>query len=191
MGMDHERNPWRTLGIREVYDNAWIRVTAEDVLKPSGEPGIYGKVSFKNLACGIIPLADDGDTWLVGQYRYPLDLYSWEIPMGGVPRGEDALAGARRELREETGLTAARWETLLECHVSNSITDEAGVVFVAEQLTAGEPDFGDTEDLRIRRLPFAEALAMVMDGRITDLLSMAGILKLAARRPALARRPGA
>jgi 8-oxo-dGTP pyrophosphatase MutT (NUDIX family) len=185
--MSHSRNPWRTLTVREVYDNAWIRVTAEDVIKPSGDPGIYGKVSFKNLACGIIPLADNGDTWLVGQHRYTLDLYSWEIPMGGVPRGEDALAGAQRELKEETGLTAGRWERLLECHLSNSITDEAGVVFLAEMLTEGEPEFGDTEDLCIRRLPFGEALNMVLGGEITDLLSMAGILRLAANRPGLIR----
>jgi 8-oxo-dGTP pyrophosphatase MutT (NUDIX family) len=185
--MSQTRNPWRTLTVREVYDNAWIRVTAEDVIKPSGDPGIYGKVSFKNLACGIIPLADNGDIWLVGQHRYPLDLYSWEIPMGGVPRGEDALAGARRELKEETGLIAGRWQQLLECHLSNSITDEAGVVFLAEALTEGEPEFGDTEDLCIRRLPFGEAFNMVLGGEITDLLSMAGILRLAVSRSDLIR----
>ena len=182
-------NPWRTLKIREVFDNPWIRVTAEDVLKPSGAPGIYGKVSFKNLACGIIPLAENGDTWLVGQYRYTLDLYSWEIPMGGVPRGEDPLKGARRELREETGLSATRWEPLLECHLSNSITDERGIVYVAQDLTAGEPEFDDTEDLKIRRLPFHEALAMALSGEISDLLSMTALTKLALLRPELGESP--
>lgn len=184
--MNEYRNPWKTLAVREVYDNPWIRVTAEDVVKPSGNPGIYGKVSFKNLACGIVPIADDGDTWLVGQFRYPLDAYSWEIPMGGVPLDEDPLAGARRELLEETGLTAARWSLILECHVSNSVTDEAGVVYVAEGLAEGEPRFDETEDITIRRLPFAEALAMALEGRITDLLSVAGLLKLARLRPGLA-----
>lgn len=182
-----EDNPWRTLSIREVYDNAWIRVTAEDVIKPSGQPGIYGKVSFKNRACGMIPLAANGDTWLVGQHRYTLDVYSWEIPMGGVPANEDLLAGAQRELREETGLTAERWTHILDSHVSNSITDETGHVFVAENLTEGEPEFEDTEDIRIRRLPFTEALAMAMNGGISDLLSIAGLLKLAALRPDLHR----
>jgi len=180
--MTKERNPWRTLAIRKVFGNPWIRVTAEDVIKPSGAPGVYGKVSFSNLACGIIPLADNGDTWLVGQYRYTLDQYSWEIPMGGVPRGQDILAGAQRELREETGLTATRWEKLLDCHVSNSITDEAGCVFVAEGLSEGEPEFDENEVLQIRRLPVRDAVAMAMGGEISCLLSMAGLIKLARVR---------
>lgn len=187
--MNSPANPWQTLKIRQVYDNPWIRVTAEDVLKPSGTPGIYGKVSFKNLACGIIPLAENNDTWLVGQFRYTLNAYSWEIPMGGVPIGENAEAGARRELREETGLSAARWEPLLSCHLSNSITDEAGIVYIAEGLTPGEPDFDDTEELEIRRLPFHEALTMAMNGQITDLLSITALMKLALQRPELAESP--
>ncbi len=183
--MTAAKNPWQTLAIREVYDNPWIRVTAEDVIKPSGKPGIYGKVSFKNFACAIIPLAENGDTWLVGQYRYTLDLYSWEVPMGGVSRQDDLLTGAQRELREETGLTAKNWQLLMDCHISNSITDEAGVVYVAEDLTEGEPDFDDTEDLQIRRLPFRDALQMAIHGDITDVLSLAGLLKLASLRPEL------
>jgi len=180
--MSSEENPWRTLEIREVFANPWIRVTAEDVIKPNGSPAVYGKVSFRQLACGIIPIADNGDTWLVGQYRYTLNQYSWEIPMGGVPRDEDALAGAQRELKEETGLTAKRWERILDCHVSNSVTDEAGCVFVAEDLTAGEPEPDDSEDLQVRRLPLRDAVAMAMSGDITCLLSMAGLIKLTAIR---------
>lgn len=183
--MSGTKNPWQTLAVREVYDNPWIRVTAEDVIKPSGGPGIYGKVSFKNIACAIIPLADNGDTWLVGQYRYTLNVYSWEVPMGGVSRDDDLLTGAKRELKEETGLSAGRWERLLDSHISNSITDEVGVAFVAEELTEGEPDFDDTEDLQIRRLPFRTALQMAMEGDITDILSLAGLLKLARTRPEL------
>ncbi len=183
--MTGTKNPWQTLAVREVYDNPWIRVTAEDVIKPSGGPGIYGKVSFKNIACAIIPLADNDDTWLVGQYRYTLDVYSWEVPMGGVSRDDDLLTGAQRELKEETGLSAGRWERLLDSHISNSITDEVGVVYVAEELTEGEPDFDDTEDLQIRRLPFRTALQMAMEGDITDILSLAGLLKLARTRPEL------
>ena len=180
--MSSEENPWRTLEIREVFDNPWITVTAEDVIRPSGSPAVYGKVSFKQLACGIIPLADNGDTWLVGQYRYTLDQYSWEIPMGGVPHDEDPLAGAQRELKEETGLTATRWEKLLDCHVSNSITDEAGCVFIAEDLTEGEPEPDESEELQIRRLPLREAVDMAMGGEISCLLSMAGLFKVASVR---------
>ena len=179
--MTDKANPWKTLGKRDIYDNPWIRVTEHDVVNPGGKPGIYGKVSFKNLACGIIPLDEAGNTWLVGQYRYTLGLYSWEIPMGGVPLDQDPLEGAKRELKEETGLTASRWDKFLEVHISNSITDESGVVFVARDLQAGDPEFDDTEQLAIRQLPFDQVVNMVMTGEITDLLSVAGILKLAAK----------
>jgi ADP-ribose pyrophosphatase len=178
--MTETDNPWKTLGSKKIYDNPWIQVIEDDVINPSGKPGIYGKISFKNLACGIIPLDEDMNTWIVGQYRYALGSYSWEIPMGGVPRNEDLLEGAKRELKEETGLTADTWEAILNVHVSNSITDEEGIVFVARSLTQGEPDFEDTEDIKIRRLPFAQVLKMALTGEITDLLSLAGIMKLAA-----------
>lgn len=180
--MPETKNPWKTLSVAEVYDNAWIRVDENDVVNPSGNPGIYGKIHFKNLACGIIPLDEDGDTWIVGQYRYTLDRYSWEIPMGGVPVASDPLAGAQRELKEETGLTAQRWKSILDVHISNSITDEAGVVYVAEGLTHGEPEFEDTERIEIKKLPFDDVVRMVDAGEITDVLSVAGILKLAALR---------
>jgi len=179
--MPETKNPWKTLNVTEVYDNPWIHVDEHDVINTSGNPGIYGKVHFKNLACGIIPL-DDDETWIVGQYRYTLDRYSWEIPMGGVPVGTDPLAGAQRELKEETGLTAERWQPILNVHLSNSITDEAGIVYVAEDLTHGEPEFDDTEQIEIKRLPFDDVVRMVNDGEITDALSVAGILKLAAMR---------
>ena len=176
------KNPWKTLEVRAIYDNPWIKVDEHQVLNPSGNPGIYGKVHFKNLACGIIPLADDGMTWLVGQFRYTLDRYSWEIPMGGVRLNDDPIEGARRELREETGLTAERWTKILEVDLSNSVTDESGIVYVAEGLTRGNPDFDDTEQLEIRELHITEVLEMVKAGEITDVLSVAGLLKLDAER---------
>lgn len=177
--MDEKRNPWKTLSKREVYDNPWIHVEEHQVINPNGGKGIYGKVHFKNRAIGIIPIDENGYTWLVGQYRYTLDAYSWEIPMGGGPLESEPLDAAKRELKEETGLTAANWTTLLEIHTSNSVTDELGYVFVAEDLTQGETEFEETEDLKIMHLPFTEALEMAMDGRITDSLSLAGLFKAA------------
>jgi 8-oxo-dGTP pyrophosphatase MutT (NUDIX family) len=177
-------NPWKTLSTEEVYDNPWIRITENKVINAAGNPGIYGKISFKNLACGIIPIDENGDTWIVGQFRYPLSEYSWEIPMGGVPIGTDLLSGAKRELKEETGLTAKKWDQILRVHISNSITDEVGYVFVAEDLEHGEPEFEETEKIEIRKLPFNDLVKMVAEEEITDGLSVAGILRLATRRQA-------
>ncbi|TDJ47594.1 MAG: NUDIX hydrolase [Gammaproteobacteria bacterium] len=177
--MSTRDNPWKTLSVKDIYDNPWLQVAEHQVINPAGKPGIYGLVKFKNCAVGIIPIDDHGYTWIVGQYRYALDAYSWEIPMGGVPVGTDMLAGARRELKEETGLTAANWREILSVHISNSVTDETGFVFVAEGLTPGKPEFEETEKIDIRRLPFDELVEMAMTGEITDGLSVTGILKLA------------
>ncbi len=172
------KNPWQTLHIEEVYDNPWIKVTHRDVINPAGKPGIYGLVHFKNLAIGIVPIDHDQHTWLVGQYRYTLDRYTWEIPEGGCPLGTDPLASARRELKEETGIEAAHWTHLLDLHPSNSVTDEAGMAYIAQELTLGEPEPEETEDLQVRRLPLTEAIRLVMDNQITDGLSMAALLKV-------------
>jgi 8-oxo-dGTP pyrophosphatase MutT (NUDIX family) len=180
--MNDTDNPWQVLDTREVYDNPWFRVVEHDVIHPGGRPGAYGVVSFKNLAVGIIPLDEYGYTWIVGQYRFALDEYSWEIPMGGVPLETDPLVGAQRELLEETGLSASRWEKILSARISNSVTDESGVVYLATDLEQGQPDFDDTEKIEIRRLPFDELVRMTMNGEITDCLSVAGIMKLAALR---------
>ena len=172
-------NPWRTLSKKTVYDNPWIEVQHHDVINPSGKPGIYGLVSFKNLAIGILPLDEDHNTWLVGQYRYTLEQYSWEIPEGGGPKGQDPLRSARRELLEETGITAAKWTPLLELYTSNSVTDEYGMAYVAQELSFGEAAPEETEELMLRKLPFSEALELVMRGEITDALAMCTILKAA------------
>ncbi len=173
------RSHWQTLGSRQVYVNPWIRVREDHVLRPDGRPGIYGVVEFQNYALGIVPLADNGDTWLVGQWRYPLGLYSWEIPEGGGPLSVDALESAQRELAEETGLTAARWTDLGPLHLSNSVTNEEGRVFLAQGLTVGHAEPEGDEVLALRRLPFNEAYAMAMDGRITDGLSIIGLTRAA------------
>ena len=172
-------NPWTTLKITPVYDNPWIRLEQHDIINPAGKSGIYGKVHFKNRAMAIIPIDEEGNTWLIGQYRYPLDVYSWEIPMGGGLIGNDLLESAKRELKEETGLTAEKWTEIMKIHTSNSVTDELAIVYMAEGLAQGETEFEETEILQIKKLPFGEALEMVMSGDITDSISVAGILKAA------------
>ena len=174
---DETHNPWQTLASEVKYHNPWISVREDQVLNPGGGRGIYGVVTMKNKALGIVPVDADGNTWLVGQYRYPLREYSWEIPMGGGPVELDVLTSAQRELREETGLTAARWTRIARLHTSNSVTDEEGFVFLAEDLTMGEIEPEETEDLRLWKLPLAQAVQMAMDDRITDAISVAGLLK--------------
>ncbi len=171
------KNPWTTLEKRIVYDNPWIRVEEHQVLNPSGNPGIYGAVHFKNVAVGVFPY-EDGHVWMVGQYRYVLDQYSWEIPEGGGPAGEDPLETARRELLEETGLVAAHYEKLLELHLSNSVSDEWGIVYLARGFTqhAARPE--ETEQLHVRKIPLEELAAEVEAGRITDSLTVAAVYKV-------------
>jgi ADP-ribose pyrophosphatase len=176
--LDESVNPWSTLKSREVYDNAWIRVVDHQVLNPRGNPGIYGTVHFKNLAIGVVPLDRQGCTFLVGQYRYPLGRYSWEIPEGGGAKDIDPLVSAQRELSEETGLTAGRWQTLLEMDLSNSATDEHAICYLAWDLKQGEPHPEEAELLTIRRLPFVMAFGMVERGEITDAMSVAAIQKV-------------
>ncbi len=175
-------NPWRRLARRTVYENPWIRVHHDDVVRPDGSPGIYGVVEFRNLAVGIVALDGHERVLLVGQYRYTLDEYSWELPEGGVPLGESPLDGARRELAEETGYRAAEWRELLRLATSNSVTTEVAVLFVARDLTPGEPDPDETEELELRWVTLDEALAMIDRGDITDALSQVGLLRYAAGR---------
>ncbi len=174
-----EQNPWKTNKINPIYENPWIKVEQHDVINPAGNEGIYGKVHFKNRAMGIIPIDKDMNTWLIGQFRYTLNEYAWEIPMGGGPMNEDKLESAKRELKEETGLIAEKWTEIMKIHTSNSVTDEVGFVYLAEDLTQGGTEFEETEVLKIKKLPFIEVLEMVMNGEITDGISIAGILKAA------------
>ena len=169
---------WQTHSEETVYENPWIRVSHREVTAPTGRAGIYGVVHFKSLAVGIVALDAEGYTWLVGQHRYTLGSYSWEIPEGGSDPDEPALLTAQRELREETGISAAHWTPLLDLHTSNSVTDEAAVAFLAQDLTIGETAPDETEVLALRRVPLDEALEMVMDGRITDALAMASLMKV-------------
>jgi 8-oxo-dGTP pyrophosphatase MutT (NUDIX family) len=178
-----DTNPWTTLESRPVYDNPWISVREDQVLRPDGSPGIYGVVHFKGRAIGILPVEGDGSVWLVGQYRYPLNRFSWEIPEGGAPDGEFAEEAAVRELREETGLVAGRLEALGgEVHLSNSATDESGRLFRATHLTPGPNDPEATEQLHVRCFSWDDAWAMLESGEITDSLSVIALLREAVLR---------
>ncbi|WP_158796603.1 NUDIX hydrolase [Pedobacter sp. L105] len=172
-----EINPWTIVDSRKIYENNWIGLTEHQVINPSGGKGIYGEVHFRNHAIGILPLDEEMNTWLVGQYRFPLKAYSWEIPEGGGPLGLEPLDSAKRELLEETGLTATDWKELLQMHLSNSVSDELATVYIARGLTMGTAEPEETEELVLRKLPFEEAYQMAMDGRITDSVSVAALLK--------------
>ena len=176
--MNESHNPWTILSQQSVYDNKWIGITEFQVINPSGGRGIYGKVHFKNLAIGILPLDEEGNTWLVGQYRFPLDLYSWEIPEGGGEHGTAPIESAQRELLEETGLVAKEWTPILEMHLSNSVSDERAILFLARQLEQREAQPEETEQLVVRKLPFEEVFQMVQKGLITDSMSVAAILQV-------------
>jgi 8-oxo-dGTP pyrophosphatase MutT (NUDIX family) len=170
--------PWSRRSVALRYENPWITVEHHDVLTPGGTDGIYGVVRFKNLAIGIIPLEDNGDTWMVGQYRYPHGTYSWEIPEGGGRLGTDPLISAQRELAEEVGLSARRWDLILEMDLSNSVTDEQCLIYVARDLEPCSSHPDETEELALRRVPFAELYRGVLAGLYRDSLTVAGVLKL-------------
>jgi len=173
-----EDNPWQITSEKKVYDNPWINLTEYQVINPSGNPGIYGKVHFKNFAIGIIPLDEHMNTWLVGQYRFALGAYSWEIPEGGGLLGIDPLDSAKRELLEETGLKADSWTELQRMHLSNSVTDELCIIYLAQGLQQFEAEPEDTEQLIIKKLPFKEVYDMVCKGEITDSVTIAAVLIL-------------
>src|SRR4051812_44701409 len=178
--------PWRRRSRLEAYANPWMTVWHDEVDRPDGSPGIYGVVHFANLAVGVVVLDDEDRVLLVGQHRYTIDAYSWEIPEGGVPDGESAIDGARRELREETGVDADGWRELLDLHLSNSISDEAGVLFAAHARQHGVASPDATEDLTIRWVPFEAALTMIRMGEITDALTILGLQAVALERAARA-----
>lgn len=173
-----EENPWQIISEKQVYDNQWIGLTEYQVINPAGNPGIYGKVRFKNTAIGVLPLDDEMNTYLVGQYRFPLGQYSWEIPEGGGPLGTDPLDSAKRELLEETGLKADNWTELQRMHLSNSVSDELCIIYLARGLKQFEAEPEDTEQLVVKKVPFDEAYRMVTDGSITDAITVAAVLRL-------------
>lgn len=175
---DEQKNTWQTLNKREIYDNPWINVNEHQVINPAGNPGIYGVVHYKNLAISILPIDSKGFTYIVGQYRYVLGQYSWEIPEGGGSLKLPPQEEAARELLEETGLSAKKWTYLGELFLSNSVSDERAVMFLAQELTQGEAMPEDTEDLQVKYIHFDELLQMAMDGKIADALAVTTIFKV-------------
>src|ERR1700712_1983851 len=176
--MHPEDNPWQTHSQKLEYDNPWINLTEYQVINPSGNPGIYGKIHFKNLAIGVLPLDEDLNTYLVGQFRFPLGQYSWEIPEGGGIIGIDPVESAKRELLEETGLKAERWTEIQRLHLSNSVSDELSILYLARNLQQFEAEPEDTEQLIVKKIPFNEVYQMVCDGTITDAMTIAAVLKV-------------
>ena len=172
-------NPWRKISSRLVYENPWIRVREDQVIAPSGAPGIYGVVEAR-AAVGVVALTDLNEVYLVGQSRYPTECYSWEIPEGGAEIGETPRQAAERELREETGLCATSWEPLGgEVHLSNCFTSERAYLFLARGLTVGATDFDPTEQIVQKKVAINEALAMAMDGAIVDGFTLIGLHRVA------------
>lgn len=170
--------PWTRLRSRETYDNPWIRVREDQVLRPDGNPGIYGVVHFKNIAVAVVALDAEGRVILVGQHRYPFDRYFWEVPEGGCPEGEETPPeAARRELREETGFTAGRWDYLGTLELSNACSDETGHLFLARDLSPGPADHDGDEQIAVKRVDFAEAWRMAMEGELTESLTVASLAR--------------
>lgn len=177
--MEEKKNPWRVESEKEIYNNEWINLTEYNVINPSGGKGIYGKVHFKNIAIGIVPIDNNRNIYLVGQFRFTINQYSWEIPEGGCPENEQPLDAAKRELHEETGLYAQQWTRILQLYLSNSITDEYCEIFLAKdvyQQQTAHPE--ETEQLKIKKVPFEQAYNMVEHGEITDAITVAALQKL-------------
>jgi 8-oxo-dGTP pyrophosphatase MutT (NUDIX family) len=171
--------PWKAGPERVAFENAWIRVSDQEAIAPTGRPARYGLVRFKNLAVAVLPLHDDGSVSLVGQHRFPNADYSWELPEGGAPLDEDPLEGAKRELAEETGLAAAEWREVLRAQLSNSVTDERMIGYIATGLTEATetPKADETEAITVVRAPFREALDAAMAGQMPDMLTVAMLLR--------------
>lgn len=171
-------NKWKKLDETVVYDNPWISVTHENVIIPNGNKGIYGKVHFKNTAVVVVPIDYEGNTWLVGQHRYTIDEFSWEVPEGGALIPTEPLEGAKRELREETGIIAEKWTKIHHIHTSNSVTDEYAIIYLAENLSFTETELDETEDLMIKKIPIQEAIEMAYNNEIKDSLSIIALMKV-------------
>lgn len=170
-------NPWTILSSEIKYDNPWIQIEEHQVLTPAGNSSIYGEVHFKNMAVAIVPLDENYNTYIIGQYRFPMKTFEWEVPEGGCPKGETPLETAKRELREEVGMIANDFQLIQELQMSNCTTDELGYIFVAKGLEFVGTDHEETEVLTIKKIPFVDLFEMAMNGEIRDNLSLTAIYK--------------
>ncbi|MFY8184811.1 MAG: NUDIX domain-containing protein [Bacteroidia bacterium] len=171
-------NPWVTKSSEVVYESAWIKVHKNDVLNPAGKDALYSYVEFKNLAIGILPLDENNNTWLVGQFRYPTNSYSWEIIEGGGNPEQEPVESAKRELKEEAGIIANDYKELMRMHLSNSATDELAIVFIARDLSFAEAEPEESEVLQLKKVHISEAYEMCLKGEITDAISVAAIYRV-------------
>lgn len=174
---EEDANPWIVKGVTRPFENDWFRLDAHAVIHPGGAEGDYTVIRPRRLAVGVLPIDAAGNVHLVGQWRFPLGRYSWEMPEGGAEPDEDALDCARRELEEETGLSAGTYLRVLEMDLSNSLTDETATVFIATDLKPGRPQPEAVEVLRHRRAPFMDALSRAADGRIRDAMTVAALFR--------------
>ena len=170
--------PWKVLTSEVLQDNPWFRVELHRAVAPTGVEADYYMSHFKNVAVGVLPLFDDGTVCLVGQWRFPFGTYSWEIPEGGVPMSETPLDGAKRELREEAGLLASDWREVLTMQLSNASSNEVSICYLAMGLSQAERDLDPTEALALERVPFQEALAAAVAGKIRDSMAVATLLRV-------------
>jgi 8-oxo-dGTP pyrophosphatase MutT (NUDIX family) len=177
MDWEEDQNPWTDKGVARVFENGWFGIDSHTVIRPDGTEAIYSVMRPHGVAVGVLPIEDDGQVHLVGQWRFTLARYSWEMPEGGAGRDEPALECAKRELQEETGLSASHFEKILELDLSNSITDERAVLFLATGLKPGPASPEPTEVLKRRTAHFTEVLARVADGRIRDAMTVAAVLR--------------
>lgn len=174
--IDETKNPWKVLSTKPVHETPWIKITHHDVINPAGNSTVYTTVNFKNYAIAVIPLDENYNTWIVGQYRFPINEYSWEIIEGGGPIELSPQESAARELKEEAGITAKVWHEIYEFHASNSATDELAKVFVAKDLSFGESCPEESEELQVKKIPFQELVSMVYENKVKDSLTIISVL---------------